>query len=108
MDRQDVPEGRRDEHDAGLFEDLADRGLADALAVLQVPRRKAQLSGGVDVASATQQQDPAGPAEKDMDVDDAGESFRRDDIPLLWIPSCHRAGTGKKVGHVCAPNQWWE
>ena len=43
-----------------------------------------------------------------MDVDDAGESFRRDDIPLLWIPSCHRAGTGKKVGHVCAPNQWWE
>ena len=32
MDRQDVPEGRRAEHDAGLFEGLAYCGLADGLA----------------------------------------------------------------------------
>lgn len=32
-----MPEGRRVEHDVGLFEGLADCGLADALAVLKVP-----------------------------------------------------------------------
>jgi hypothetical protein len=37
VDRQDMPEGRRAEHDSGLFEGLAGGGLADALAVLKVP-----------------------------------------------------------------------
>jgi hypothetical protein len=37
MDRQDVPEGCRAEHDAGLFEGFAYCGLADVLAVLKVP-----------------------------------------------------------------------
>jgi hypothetical protein len=34
VDRQDMPEGRRVDDDTGLFEGLADGGLADALALL--------------------------------------------------------------------------
>lgn len=41
-----------------------------------MPRRKAELAAGVDVAGTAQQQDPASAAEDDVDVDDAGEPIR--------------------------------
>jgi len=40
VNRQDMAERRRVEGDPGLFEGLADSGLRDALAPLQVSRRK--------------------------------------------------------------------
>ena len=40
---------------------------------LHVPRRKAELAGGVDVAGPPQQQDPASATKDDVDVDDAGK-----------------------------------